>query len=413
MEKQTKAAATNRKKASVYSKKLVEHARTPGYAHPESALHAPFDSKVYSATAKKIAHLKGIKHLVLIGIGGSSQGVEAVYGALKNTASATLHVLDSIDEDRINAFDALLKKTKHLSDIAFVIISKSGTTTETLVNGTTALMRAEKRFGADVWKRVVLIGGESSALASFARKRKVIWVSFPDAIGGRYSVFTSAGIVPLMLLGVDTKSFLAGARKCVETETCNGGVDGATALAEAMTNGMHTLNLFVFDRRLESYAYWYRQLLAESIGKSHTKSGKPFTNAILPIVSSATDLHSVAQLYLSGSRGIFTRFLDVERQSDALPLGNHELLENTPSLSMTTPSRVMDAIRDGVIFAYVDAGLSHEVLVLRQRTPEEIGRIMAHAMSEVMILANLLGVNGFDQPHVESYKKHTRQLLSE
>ncbi len=404
---------TLEKKARAYAKKLVESFQKPNYAKHESALGIAGDIRYQNQVKKKIAHLIGARHVVLIGIGGSTLGVEALQGALSSELTSSLLVLDSIDDQRMREYKHLLSTVKDVSDIAIVFTTKSGTTTETMTNGTEVLARAEEKFGEKVYSRMVFIGSDKSALAKIAKKKKITWIDFPDSIGGRYSVFSAVGIVPLTILGIDTQAFRRGAESAHSQEEIATAIRSAVNLVIKAEEGMHTLDLFTFNRQLTRFALWYRQLLAESIGKKTTKQGKPFDYPILPTVSSASDLHSVAQLYLSGNRGIYTHFIYTVLSNSDEKLPNHWLLANLPMLVNKSPRTIVEAIREGVIKAYSDEGLPYHSTVIPSLSPHEIGRLMAVSMIEVMILGHLFDVNAFDQPSIELYKSHTRSLLSE
>jgi glucose-6-phosphate isomerase len=158
--------------------------------------------------------------------------------------------------------------------------------------------------------------------------------------------------------------------------------------------------------------HWYRQLLSESIGKNRTKEQDPFTHQLLSVVSSSTDLHSMAQLFLSGYKNLYTDFVFCQ-DADRTPLSkDHWLLEQSAFLRGRNAGAVAGAIRQGVLNAYDDVELPYRVTELKSSSAYEIGKIMAARMAETMILGRLMDIDPFDQPQVELYKKHTRALLA-
>ncbi len=404
----TRAAA---RKLKIYTDHLSEILAGKDYIVSESSLRIAGDTKYQNAVAKKIAHLMDVEHVVLVGIGGSSLGVEAVYSALRHSTTKQLHVIDAIEEDTISAFEALCRSVPRKESIACVVVSKSGNTSETLINASRVIAIGTEQYGESFLTQVVCIGNDDTEFFKAAKKKKIVTIGIPEIIGGRFSVFTAVGIVPLMLLGIDVKALCAGAMSGVQS-----GGDAASARALALyaaaQAGVHTLNFFTFNAPLIKLGEWYRQLLAESIGKPKTVKKKPFTNQVLPIVSSSIDLHSMAQLYLGGYTGMFTYFVHTGATTYTATEGAPWIHAHIPELTVHTASEVKDAIREGVIAAYQDAKLPYAEIVLGGQTPYEIGAYMASALYEVMCLCHLSDVDAFGQPHVELYKSHTRSLLN-
>lgn len=399
------------RKAEAYVANVKAVAQSKAYTAPESSLAIAGDTKYQNMVAKKIAHLTGVEHVVLIGIGGSSLATEALYEALERTTAKNLYVLDAIEPDTFDELEVFFEHIEDPKSVALVVITKSGTTTETLVNAAHTLDLGIARFGDAFLAQTVFVGTEGSEFMKLGKKKKVVCVPFPEVIGGRYSVFTAVGMVPLMLLGINTKALAQGAKSALNDELVVETVARSIAVVNAMEQGTHTLNFFTFNRELERLGFWYRQLLAESIGKPTTKKKKPFTGQLLPIVSTSVDLHSMAQLYLGGYRGMFTHFVFDGTHECAHSPKEHWLLAAAPHLTQHTPCAVKQAIRNGVLAAYRDASLAFATTELESITPTELGVFMGTAMLEVMLIAHLVDVNAFDQPQVELYKKHTHALL--
>lgn len=412
----TGAAATPKtraqaRKLSAYTQHIAEVLEGKEYTLPESSLRIAGDAKYQNAVAKKIAHLMDVEHVVLVGIGGSSLGVEAVYSALKHTTTKQLHVIDAIEEDYLSDFESLCRATPRKESIACVVVSKSGNTSETLVNAARVIAIGTERYGESFLTQVVCIGNDNTDFFKAAKKKKIVTIAIPEVIGGRFSVFTAVGSAPLMLLGIDVKALCAGAMSGVR-----GGAEGAAAralsLSGAVEMGVHTLNFFTFNAPYIKMGEWYRQLLAESIGKPTTKKKKPFSFQILPIVSSSIDLHSMAQLYLGGYVGIYTYFVHAHAAEQKVSETASWIHAHMPMLTAHSRDEVKDAIREGVLAAYQDAKLPYAEIQFDGQMPYEVGAYMASALYEVMCLCRLFDVDAFGQPQVELYKKHTRTLLS-
>ncbi len=399
-----------RTKLLAYNRFLGEVFQAKKYDVPESVVYTPFNP-AHAERASEIAEkLLPLKHLVVIGIGGSSVGIEALYHALKSDTTPALHILDMLDEERVDRTLTLLKQVA-LEDIALAVISKSGTTTETLANADVCLTALHDHFGDALFSRVVCVGNAETKLAHYAEEKNMLFAVMPSCIGGRFSIFTEVGLVPLTLLGLDVTAFLAGARATLSQALSgdeSGGIFYGTLLASHMKNGLRTYVLFSEQPRLDGYMRWLQQLMAESLGKlakDGTKVG------MIPVIMTPRELHSTAQLYLSGFEGVFTEFLSVKNISSAYTLSTTGLGEMIRMPSPRMYDTISKAIMEGVHSAYNTAGLPHGIFSIEAINAEVLGGLMAEKMLEIMYTAHLLDINAFDQPHVELYKKETRMLL--
>ena len=399
------------KKVHAYTQKISKLLTKNDYSTPESSLVIAGDTKYQQAITKALKPFKGVKHVVLIGIGGSSLGTEAVYQALAFKTSPRLMVLDQIEKDALLRLETLVRSTDRSTDLALVVVSKSGTTTETMLNAVKALEICEKKFGPEFNKRTIFIGNADTPFLKIGKKKKILCFTMPEIIGGRYSVFTAVGMVPLTLLGIDTISLREGALALFEKKEMAHVESRAVTLAIEAERGTHTVNFFTFSERLELCGYWYRQLLAESIGKRMTTDGTTFSHQLLPVVTTSADLHSMAQLYLGGYKNMYTYFVDYDEKSPYHLLSKQWLLEHMPFLAGSEVLKVKDAIKKGVLQAYDDQKLPYTFSELPKCTAYEIGFLLSSFMCEVMCLAHAFQVNAFDQPSVELYKKHTRTIL--
>ena len=400
------------KKAQAYTRKLKKIEKEKNTNVPEYALFVAGNVAYQRAVEKIIAPLGKPKHVILIGIGGSSLGTEAVYQALAYRTGARLSVLDVIDRENLQKFESLLDTHKTANEIVVVIVSKSGATTETLTNATRILSLFEHAYGKDSMKRVVFVSDPKTQLTKLAKKHKTLCVPMPESVGGRFSVFTAVGIVPLLLLNIDVKSLREGAVSIFESKELKRIEENAVTMALYAERGVHTINFFTFNKRLTQCGYWYRQLLAESIGKNMTTKGTSFQHPLLPIVSTSVDLHSMAQLYLSGYKDIYTLFVYFDDRHPYHVTIKEWLLEHAPYLRNKALHEVNDAILHAVFQAYKDTKLPYRTMELPRCSAYEVGNLLAGFMAEVMYLAHLLNVDAFNQPNVESYKKYTRIALN-
>ena len=400
------------KKAHEYTRVLETVRKSGVYKAPESSLFIAGDAEYVHSITHSLRHFTKVKHVVLVAIGGSIQGTQAIYDACKGSKSSRLTRIDSIEEGYFESMKRIVEETNDMHDVAVVIVSKSGVTTETMLNALTCITLWEHKFGTAFTRRVIFIGDSNSAFLEVGKKNDVLCFAFPNVIGGRFSVFTAVSIVPLVLLGINVRELLRGAVDAVAKTELAHIEKSASLLALHAEGGAHTVNFFTFNQRLHSCGLWYRQLLAESIGKSKTKSSLPFKHQLLPVLSSSADLHSIAELYLGGYQGIYTHFVHYkEGNADKTPR-RHWLLEHVPFLNHKKGAEVKHIITESVLHAYNDQKLSYRSTELMKPSEYEIGFLLASLMAEVMYLGYLFDVHTFDQPSVEFYKKYVRAALT-
>jgi glucose-6-phosphate isomerase len=400
------------KSARAYTECILRVCKEGDYTQHESSGYIAGDDAYQSQIQKSLRRFKGIRHVVLVGIGGSSLGTEAVYHALSHAKGPKLHVFDQITIDALSSFRTLLQSMSRLHEVAIVIVSKSGSTTETMMNGAKIIEVALKHFGHKITEQIICIGNDETPFMKNARKHDILTFTIPDIIGGRYSLFTAVGMVPLTLLGINTAALRKGAIAASLHHELREIEEHACTLARYAEHGVHTINFFTFNTPLAYCGLWYRQLLAESVGKKLTKAGTQFTHQLLPITSTSEDLHSMAQLYLAGYPNLFTHFVYyTEERTHHVQKGSW-LLAHVPFLRGRNFGDVQNAIREGVLQAYTDQKFPYRKTELQKRDAYEIGFLLSSLMFEVMYVAHLFDVDAFDQPSVELYKAHTRNALA-
>ncbi len=391
-----------------------------GYSSPESALFAPSDHATRNQVKEFVTPLlQGLRTVFLVGIGGSDLGTRAVYEALRTTELRAgdvprLHVLSTIDPAALREARELIDRANDPSEVVLVIVSKSGTTMETLANANILYHALQAHFGSAACTRTIVISDSEAPIASEARLSGLRHFPIPAAIGGRYSVFTAVGLIPLALLGVNIDELCDGGRAAVLASFIPGKSTPTSELALHLfgqyRNGYSIHEFFVWHPELEMLGKWYRQLLSESVGKCDP-SGAPV--GITPTVAiGSTDLHSLGQLVFGGPRIRFTTFVASPSRWD----DTDRLLDDTPfSHTSLRGKRVGDVIRaiyGGVTTSYRSDQLPFASVTLEAISPRELGACMAFHMGMVMYLAKLLTVSAFDQPDVERYKEETRRILA-
>ena len=396
----------NRERLSA-PRKLLKYIEELKNTHAEIFWKLPFDDSGIAKIGKLADQYraKGFENVVVIGIGGSSLGTLAVWKALRGACpepgrgDKKLFFAETLDVRRLSR---LLKKLR--SPSVFVVVSKSGTTTETIANTAVLLDQMKNKDQAAV------VTDRDSKLWHWAQKRGFDILESPRQVGGRYSVFSAVGLFPLALGGVDISRLVAGAKQ-ITSDCLLASTEANPALRSALTIWKHWKrgkiihDTFLFEPDLEWFGKWYRQLTGESTGKG----GK----GLMPTVSiGTTDLHSVAQLYLGGPDNRFTTFVSVRDHGADFVISNKSGIEElVPDISGKAFSAILDAILAGAKTAYQKKKLPFMEIKLAALSPESVGALLQMKMIEMAYLANLLGVNAFDNPQVEMYKEETRKAL--
>jgi len=397
---------------SSYQKQLSDVVVKIDYTQPEASLAVPFDEDHWRRSKEVARKIGPIRQLVIVGIGGSSIGFHALYNALAEPEKhPSLHILDLLDEHAVVSVAESLCK-ENLADFAVVIVSKSGTTTETLANADVLLSILKKHFGDDIYGRIVAVGNEHTPLAQLSHEQGVSYVAIPDMVGGRFSIFTAVGLVPLALMGIDATPFLTAAQEHIQKgllESSSSAQAGAV-LSAHIEKGTKVHVLFYEHSRLEGCARWYQQLLAESLGK-RKKDGSAV--GIVPVLMSPRELHSTAQLFLSGFPAVLTSFIGAQIEKKDTNISTTEYGELLSLRGDRSFGRIPEAIMQGVHRAYIQQHLPHVYVTIEAISLATLGTVMAEKMLEVMYAAHLLDINAFDQPHVELYKKETHALLEQ
>lgn len=408
-----------------YLNQILSHDQ---YDAPECSVNLPIDQNLIGQvkeTVKKKAGKK-LKYIVVIGIGGSSLGAKAVYDALyggfdliEPDRFPKLIFLETNDPRYLEKFTALLKTAKTPDEILLNAISKSGTTTETVANLEIVGQAFKEQFGDEpLHDRLVVTTDENSRLWNLAKTKKLALLPIPQAVGGRYSVFSPAGLFPLAAAGVDMDSFREGAavmrKNCIENDLDqNPALMSAVLLYLNAKSGKTVNDNFFFAPQLESLGKWYRQLMGESIGKEQDREGNVVHSGITPTVSiGSTDLHSVGQLYLGGPLDKITTFVWVRNVPNPMPLPDEPFTDNlVENLKNKSAQKIMEAILEGTKTAYSHKELPFMENVLPEVSAFALGEYLQYKMVEMMYLGRLFQVNAFDQPNVELYKKETRKIL--
>jgi glucose-6-phosphate isomerase len=320
-----------------------------------------------------------------------------------------IHFVETIDPAYLESLPQFITQSIYSAEeFLIVYISKSGVTTESATNFEVVFSLLKNIFGVDETKsRTVVITETASPLAQKAIQESLTLLTMPPVVGGRFSIFSAAGLFPLVAAGVPAHELLASAQTAEENlfsedVTKNPALASAGILLHYLQKKYAVYDLFMFNPALESLGKWYRQLHAESLGKG---------DALLPEVSvGTTDLHATAQLYIEGPQNRITTLVRLTEPS-SVTIPHEETLETVQGLAGKTPEAVHAAIYAGVTTAYAEKGIPFTEVVLQN--PASCGSFMHAKMIETLLVAHSVNINPFNQPAVELYKSKARRLLEE
>lgn len=385
------------------------------YSSFYASIYCPFDKIMQQHVQARANVVGAVDLLIVVGIGGSSLGFHAVYQVLQDQATLKPNqviILETVDAPSTAvALHQIKSALDNNKKVHVCVISKSGITTETVALW--RIVQATLSAHARSWARMVtIITDADSPLDKYAQKQTIAVLTVPRLVGGRYSVFSPVGLLPLALCGVDTAQLCTGARDAITAmiaEKNSMPLEHAAAIFTAYHKNYAVHDTFIFSQWCGAIGLWYRQLAAESLGKMRADK-KLFS--MLPTVSiGSTDLHSIGQLYLSGANNFWTTFMIVQEHKN-ISINHDEALGDVGvSLSEGSLSEIMDAIVQGTIKAYRNRGIPFSSITLAERSPHAIGYLLQSYMLAIIYAGTLLQVNPFDQPDVERYKEITRDLL--
>ena len=384
------------------------------YKTPESFMALAFDEKRIQSIKDMVEKLNALQptDVIVCGIGGSSTGAQAIFNALacgEAIQKPRMYFAEAIDPLSIGS---LLNELKHYLDSEktfspiLLIISKSGTTQETLVNASCFIDFLSEHVPS-YQKRVVCISEQNSPLAQVAQKESFGFLDIPAAVSGRFSTFSAVGLLPLALGGANINLLCLGAQNAIkrfidEPFEANPVMQHAAFLNQhAQTHPISPI--FCALPSLAGIGGMYKQLFAESLGKQK-KNGTRV--GIHPTVSIMTqDLHSIIQLYLDGPQNHMTTFIKGVSTTSCIhsqPLKAffaEQIFRDISSID--AHMRFVDAVLE----TYTEEQIPHTVIALGAITGRILGALISEAMITTVLLGNLWQINSFDQPAISRYKK--------
>ena len=345
-------------------------------------------SKSYkdSFNKKNTKHFNKKLDYRIIGMGGSTLGAQAIYDFLKKKIKKKFIFVDNLNTSKN-------KQTK--KNLNNLIISKSGNTTETIVNANILIKKKDRNLFITEKKK--------SYLSLLAQKLKAEVVDHNNYIGGRYSVLSEVGMLPAELMGLNYKKF----------RQLNNLVNNKFFMKSLVSNVESTIHflktkkfnsiIINYDEQSTNLFNWYQQLVAESLGKE--KKG------LLPIISiMPKDNHSVMQLYLDGFKNNFFTFF-YSHENNSSKINNDLVLPEQKFLKNKNINQIMFAQKKATEIVFKKKNIPFRSFEIKKRDEKTLGELFCFFILETILIGKALKINPFDQPAVELIKKETKKIL--
>ena len=376
-----------------------------------------YDKEEFARIKKAAAKIKeDTDVLVVIGIGGSYLGARAAieflrgpyYNSLRNGVPEIYFTGNSISGSNL----ADLLKLCEGKRVSVNIISKSGTTTEPAIAFRVFRKYLEEKYGEEeAAKRIYCTTDKArGTLKKLADEKGYETFVVPDDVGGRFSVLTAVGLLPIAAAGADIDKLMAGAQAAAkdynEPDMDKNPCYQYAAMRNAFYRKGKAIELLVsYEPRFTMMAEWFKQLYGESEGKDN--------KGLFPAsVTFSTDLHSLGQFVQDGTRIMFETVVTIADNGDDIVIEKEENDgDGLNFLAGKTMSYVNEKAFEGTVLAHTDGGVPNFVIALDKADEEHLGRLVYFFEKGFAISGYMLGVNPFDQPGVESYKKNMFALL--
>ncbi len=366
----------------------------------------PFVTEDLAEIQALAARIRQFPHCVVLGTGGSSLGGQLLASAFKvpfATPKTTLHFIDNVDPETLTAM---------LSELAwdqtfFLIVSKSGGTAETLLQ-TLLVLNHMKSPDQRARQMAVVTIPESNPLRRIAERHRIPILPHDPHVGGRFSALSLVGLIPAAVAGVDIAALRKGAASVIETlrkDREHSPVAVGAALQFSVMNAGRNINVMMpYSDRLRLFGAWYKQIWDESLGKQ----GKG-TTAVVAVGS--VDQHSQLQLFLEGPKDKLVTLIRL-KHSDLGPVIANTQEESSLAYMLNKPAGALIAAQqEATAQTLIRQGVPLREFHIERLNEQALGALMMHFMAETILVADLMGVNAFDQPSVEEGKVLAREYM--
>lgn len=377
--------------------------------------------KEYAAIVKN-----RFENVLILGVGGSALGGIAMSEALlkpywnmlskeERDNNPRIFFLDNIDPDQMSSLLNSLNLEKTLVNV----ITKSGTTAETMAQYMIVANMLQEKLGDDYRKNIVVTTDkELGLLRQLANQEGYKNFVIPDDVGGRYSVFSAVGLLPLALVGIDIDEIINGVKDmdlALKNTDIHNNIAAQCALIHYIYNTRKNKNILVmmpYSSRLKYVADWFVQLWAESLGKNIDNDGNPINTGLTPIKSvGVTDQHSQIQLFNEGPNDKIIDFIRIEEFDNNLDIPKIFEYTGIGYLGGKTINQLFDAEADATKMALLDFNRPNITITLPKINGYYLGQLLYMLEVQTAIAGALYNINAFDQPGVEQAKNYTYALM--
>lgn len=394
------------KKFSAQLKEFLKkiHSKNQGF------YSVPKDSETIKNINEFASEVKGkYENIVVLGIGGSALGTICLKQALTHSFKdplPALFVIDNIDPVLINELEDVITLEKTL----FIVVSKSGETMETMSQYYYFREKTDKK-NLDPKNHFVFITSPSKgSLREIADQDKIQTFGIPENVGGRFSVLTPAGLLPTKLAGIDIEEIMEGAKDMCDKFLSEDHEENLpfqlAAIQYALEReGKNIHVLMPYSQKLIGFTDWYKQLLAESIGKKNNNEGKTVHVGITPVNAiGATDQHSQLQLYAEGPEDKLIMFLEVKNKGPEIKIPSYEN-------NSLTFNKLIQAEKEATEESLTKNNRPNLTIKIDSVSERALGELFMLFEGATAFLGEFYNINAFDQPGVELSKKLTIEKI--
>ena len=341
----------------------------------------------YSYTKKLILKYIKLPIIRVIGMGGSILGTEAIYDFLSHKIVKKIYFTNNLKKD--------LKPTINKNGLLNLVVSKSGTTLETITNVNLLIKKNHKN--------IFITENSDSYLRKLAKNLKAEIIDHNNYIGGRYSVLSEVGMLPAELMGLDKKKFKQFNNLIKDKNFVNQLIQNVGSIIDLKKRGKSNSVILNYDESSNNLFKWYQQLVAESLGKNR--------NGILPIISSMPkDNHSLMQLYLDGPKNFFYTFFFV-MDKNTPKIDKNKIFQSHNYLKNKNINQIMYAQKLATEKVFYKKKIPFRSFEVLNRSEETLGKLFCFFILETILLGRAMNINPFDQPSVELIKIETKKFL--
>lgn len=373
------------------------------------------DNKLLNECKQVYEKFKSKKVFVQIGIGGSHLGPEMLFQTFSANSNRRFIFINNIDSEEI--FNQLKNLTP--DDCLFYVVSKSGTTAETLAALTIVIKWG--KFNSNELKNHIVFCTDPVVgdLRKFSKDYEISTLDVPPEVGGRFSILTPVGILPAIFCGANVEEIFEGAqllkKEILEDKTENNLLlKAGHFIFDQYTKNKNETVIMPYSSKMKYFSFWFTQLWAESLGKKRNLKDEKVYSGLTPIPAyGATDQHSQIQLFMEGPLNKVMIFIDVAKRKNDYDLSNDFTYESLKKFKGLTLNELLKAEFQGTLKAFSEAKRPYLHLTIDECNEQFIGQLILFFECLTAFVGQLMQVNPFDQPGVEAGKRYAWEWIAE